>query len=171
MRIKAAIGLAALALAGCDYLAPDAGGGNATANAAAASGNGQQAQGGGKPGDSPQGLTQTADAGVTTSRSLQAFSGNMGGKSPGPGGTGATIDPQNLVGNWTDTGDCSQVTEIYSDGTFRAANGNTGDWRLDGDVMTFSAGSSSAALRLQSADGESIISLDSNGQLARSTRC
>lgn len=170
MRAIAILALTAASLGGCDYLGMNAGANEAAAANQAATGNVQQADAGGKPGQGgpQQGLSQAGDAGVTTSRSLQAFSGNLGGKSPGGGGA---IDPQNLVGNWTDNGDCSQVTEIYSDGSFRAISGEEGNWRLDGDVLTFSAGSNSASIRLQSADGQNVTAIDANGQISRSTRC
>jgi hypothetical protein len=157
----------ALALGACDYVNFSVGGNDsnsAAANAAAGAGNAQAA-------------TTPADAGVTTSRSLAGLGvGNAGtgGKDPSagsvPAGAGA-IDPQLLLGRWTDDGNCKRDIEFRPDGTFRSFTGGEGSWELSGDVLTLSGVNGNFQLRLQSLDPDTMMTVNPQGQLGRSTRC
>lgn len=161
-----------MALAGCDYVSFSAGGGNetnaATANAAANSDN-TQASAGGEP----------ASAGLTNSRSLAGLMGGNaggggGGKDPAAGSTPASaggIDPQLLLGRWTDDGDCKLDIEFRPDGTFRSYTGGEGSWSLAGNVLTLSGQGGTFRLQLQALDGDTMSTINEQGTRGRSTRC
>lgn len=160
-------GVAAM-MGGCDYVNFSVGGdeANSAAGNAAAPAN-AQASAGGTP----------AGAGVTTSRSLAGLGvGNAGtgGKDPSAGATpaGASgIDPELLVGRWTDDGDCKRDIEFRPDGTFRSYTGGEGSWELAGDVLTLTGVNGSFELRLQSLDDDTMMTLNPQGARGRSTRC
>ena len=159
----------AVALGGCDYVSFGVGGNdsNSAAANAAAPANGQASAADGTP----------AGAGVTTSRSLAGLGvGNAGtgGKDPSAGATPAgasAIDPQLLVGRWTDDGDCKRDIEFRPDGTFLSYTGGEGSWALSGDVLTLSGANGSFELRLQSLDDDTMTTLNAQGAVGRSTRC
>jgi hypothetical protein len=161
------VGGLTLALGACDYVDFSVGGNDsnsAAANAAAGAGNAQAS-------------TTPADAGVTTSRSLAGLGvGNAGagGKDPADGATpagAATVDPQQLVGRWTDDGNCKRDIEFRPDGTFRSFTGGEGRWEVSGDVLTLSGVNGNFELRLQSLDPDTMTTVNPQGQLGRSTRC
>lgn len=160
---------AAATLGGCDYVNFSVGGNdsNAAAANAAAPANAQASAQGGTP----------ANAGLTNSRSLAGLGvGNAGtgGKDPSAGATPAgagAIDPQLLVGRWTDDGDCKRDIEFRPDGTFRSYTGGEGSWELSGDVLTLTGVNGSFELRLQSLDPDTMMTVNPQGQQGRSTRC
>jgi hypothetical protein len=175
-RFTAGVAAAAalIGLAGCDMVPlPFGGNQSAATNQANAAAEANQAQAtGGK--DPASGGAQTADAGVTTSRSLAGLTGaqGAGGKDPaaiqaGAGGATAAM----LIGSWADDGDCSQELTFYEDGTFRSFTGGTGEWRLDGDTLTLSGDGGSLALQLQSIDRNEMVAVNPQGQVGRSIRC
>ena len=93
---------------------------------------------------------------------------------PGPQETPPSsggIDPSMLVGRWGDNGNCSQVIEFFANGTFRAANGGTGNWRIDGDRLTMFNGNRRVTLRLRSVTARMVLAEDSNGNVGQSVRC
>jgi len=153
---------AACALAGCDLLQGDKVevSGNVAANA---SGNAS--------------ATAPSSAGLTSSRSLAGLTGGGisgdGGKDPNaiPAGAGqGVIDPR-LVGSWTDTGDCKAVMELRPDGTFLAANGLVGTWRVAGGTLNFTANGENIPLRLDSIEQDRIVTTNAEGNTGPSTRC
>ncbi|HEX8641351.1 MAG TPA: hypothetical protein VF704_09380 [Allosphingosinicella sp.] len=158
---------AAAALAGCD-MSFSAGGGNAgnaaSANASTDSGNGSAS-------------AAPANAGLTNSRSLAGLGGNnggSGGKDPAAGATPAasgSIDPQLLLGRWTDDGDCKRDIDFRPDGTFRSYTGGEGSWTLAGNVLTLSGQGGTFRLQLQALDGNTMETLNEQGARGRSTRC
>lgn len=158
------------ALVGCDYVNFSVGGdeaNGAATNSAAGAGNAQASSAARTP----------ADAGVTTSRSLAGLGvGNAGtgGKDPSAGATPAgasAIDPQLLLGRWTDDGDCKRDIEFRPDGTFRSYTGGEGRWVVEGDVLTLAGQGGSFELRLQSLDADTMMTLNAQGAVGRSTRC
>lgn len=164
--------VALLALGGCDYVNLGFGGNEVEgnqANISVALTNQAGDAAGGKPGG-PEG-GQAADAGVTSSRSLQGLAN--GGKPGAGGGLGAGgIEPGILVGTWSDNGDCNNPqVEFLADGSFRSFNGGGGQWQLDGSTLTLSGDGGTATMQLQSFDGRVLTALDPNGQPSRSTRC
>lgn len=125
---------------------------------------------------------RTGDAGITNSRSLQAFSGNggdlgggaMGGKEPvaagGSGGPGL-VSPEMLVGRWSDNEDCSMEVQFYANRTFRAFNGGRGTWRLTGNSLNLSGGGGSHTMQILSFDGQIMQVRNPDGSIGRSRRC
>lgn len=81
------------------------------------------------------------------------------------------IDPSMLVGRWGDNGSCAQVIEFFANGTFRAANGGTGNWRIDGDRLTMFNGNRRVTLRLRSITARRVLAEDPNGSVGESIRC
>ena len=158
---------ALMGLAACDqipFLQGEQADGNETAAGAgnAASGNASAA-------------AVPADAGITSSRSLAGLSGGAsdGGKDPATatqvGASQGVVDSR-LVGRWTDNGDCKAAVEFRPDGTFVMPDGRGGRWQVDGDVLTFS-GDGRFQLRLDSVEGDRIVTTNQEGQTGQSTRC
>lgn len=162
---------ALLVLAGCDYVQVSLGGNEAneaTANSAIAV----------PPPPGPRNDAQPADAGVTTSRSLQPRAPDgadpLGGKDPNAGAEGppgAAVDPAFLVGRWGDEGSCASMIEFFENGTFRAANGGRGNWRIEGDRLVFSGQGRAITLRLRVLSRDVVIGTDASGNSGRSQRC
>ena len=162
----AALAAGTAAVGGCDFAGFGGGGGEANgaaaANANAAGANTQLAS------------SAPTDAGVTTSRSLAGLGGGDGGKDPNAGATAASsgsVDPQLLIGRWTDDGDCKRDIEFRPDGTFRSYTGGEGQWNLNGDVLTLSGQGGTFQLRLQALDGDTMMTVNQQGNPGRSTRC
>lgn len=179
MKMKATIAAAAmLALGGCDMITAGlAGGDNASAdnNVETAAGNITAGPFGDKRAGASGGEPYIADAGITTSRSLQAFAGGgeaMGGKDMMASGGGiGGLSPGALVGRWADNADCSMDIHIFDDGTFRSFNGGQGSWRLDGDRLHLSGDGGTFTLRIQAFDGRSMQVVNPDGSVGRSQRC
>lgn len=172
---------AAMALGGC-HLIGGAIAGNDSAeadNAASANASMADAAGDKRPGESGGdngGDPRIADAGVTTSRSLQAFAGGSGGGMNGKdpmaagGGTGG-LSPQALIGRWADDANCATFIQIHADGTFRSYTGGTGGWRLEGDQLHLSGDGGTFTLAIQAYDGRSMQVVNPDGSVGRSIRC
>ncbi len=163
------VGLLAVAmlmtLSGCDILSLAGIGGNESENVSA-----NQSAGAKDP--AAQNL-QFADAGVTSSRSLQPVAANVsqtGEKDPVA--TPAAFDANLLLGRWGDYGDCSKnVIDFAGDGSFRAGNGGIGQWALDGDQLTFSGDQGEVRVRLEAIDGHRLTIVHPNGSRGQSQRC
>lgn len=189
MRAKALMLVAAMAaLGGCNLI-----GGAMVANDSAAADNvaGAPANGvadAGQPtgdkradGGAAAPGQQAGDAGITNSRSLQAFSGNSGGMPGGPapggkeptlgGGGPGLISPQALVGRWADNPDCTMDVTFFADGTFRSFNGGGGNWRLNGNSLNLSGGGGSHTMEIMSFDGQVMQVRNPDGSVGRSRRC
>ncbi len=192
MKAKALmLAVAVTALGGCNLI-----GGGATAddsaaaeNVAGAAGNGvADAQPGGdkRAGGGEGAPGQPGDAGITNSRSLQAFSGNggampdgaalggkegIGGGSGGGSSGGGIISPQALVGRWADNPDCSMDVTFFADGTFRSFNGGGGNWRLNGNSLNLAGGGGSYDMEILSYDGQVMQLRNPDGSIGRSRRC
>lgn len=189
---------AALALGGCNLVDGSFAGNesadaaNATDAAADAAANAiDTAAGGAQPLDGKRAdggdgsAPRTGDAGITNSRSLQAFSGGgggdmgggaMGGKEPvaaggGGGGGGVIISAQALVGRWADNPDCTMDVTFFADGTFSAFNGGGGNWRLSGNRLTLSGDGGSHRMDILSFDGQIMQVRNPDGSIGRSRRC
>jgi len=169
MKGRMALISALLVLGGCDYVQISLGGDEANGAAANTSSVAPFAP-------PPRNDQPPADGGVTTSRSLQppTADGSIppGGKDPGAGGPpGEAVDPSFLVGRWGDEGTCASTIEFLGDGTFRAANGGRGNWRMEGDRLIFSGQGRSITLRLRIVNRDVVIGTDANGSSGRSQRC
>ncbi len=123
----------------------------------------------------------SAAANVTSNAAetnASADAGNAsGGKPAGGDGAMTASTPFNgqvttafLVGRWTDNGDCNNVVEFRTDGTFEAPGGGSGMWALNGDRLTFQ-GSSTVSARVAAPDANTIMLTHDDGSLGRSTRC
>lgn len=75
-----------------------------------------------------------------------------------------------LVGQWTDDGDCSRVTELRADGSFVAPNGGVGVWRFEAGRLTI-AGSGGSFSWQAEVDGDVMILIGADGSAIRSYRC
>lgn len=161
---KVAIALCVMTLAGCNFVPGGAGNGNETAAVNAANSATNQSSGSKDP-------VQTADAGVTRSRSLQAMSNNSveaGGKPE----SGSSLDPRALIiGRWTDDGNCGQDTLFRPNGTFRSINGEEGRWRIQGDELTMSGADLAIHVRIEFEDPDTVMVTQADGSRGRSTRC
>lgn len=76
-----------------------------------------------------------------------------------------------IVGFWTDDGDCTDVIEMHSDGTFTTADGARGNWALDGDRLTMSGPGGSITATVHFDDRDTITLVHTDGSTAQSTRC
>ena len=116
---------------------------------------------------------QIADAGVTSSRSLQPLSANMsqdGAKDPSA--AAATFDANMLLGRWGDYGDCTKnVIDFAEDGTFRAADGGVGHWELSGDQLTFRGAGGEISVRLEMLQSDHLTVVQADGSRGQSQRC
>lgn len=167
---------AVLTLGACDFVKGGLPGGLAANQVNMAAEGNQMAAAGDKPGS--QTPARIADAGVTTSRSLQAFSNNGAGSDLGSKNPIAldangevAITPALLIGSWTDNGNCNQAVEFLPDGTFRSFNGGGGQWQLDDGMLFLTGQGGNTTLRLETTDGRTIMTTNPNGTTGRSTRC
>ena len=153
-----------MTLSGCDVLSLAGIGGNETENVSA------NQSAGPKDPTSTQNV-QIADAGVTSSRSLQPVAANAsetGGKVPAAG----AFDANMLLGRWGDFGDCSKnVIEFFDDGTFRSGDGGIGRWEVAGDQLTFSGAGGEIQVRLEAMDANRLTIVHANGTRGQSQRC
>ena len=76
-----------------------------------------------------------------------------------------------MVGFWTDDGDCSNVIELHADGTFTTADRARGDWDLEGDRLTISGPGGSITAMAYLDDLDTITLVHTDGSTAQSTRC
>lgn len=190
MKAKALMLAAAMAvLGGCNLVggATPADESATAENVAGAAGNGVadappgDKRAGGDGATSGQQAGQPGDAGITNSRSLQAFAGNggvmPGGQAPGGkegiggGGGPGIVSPQALVGRWADNPDCTMDVTFFADGTFRSFNGGGGNWRLNGNSLNLSGGGGSYDMEILSFDGQVMQVRNPDGSTGRSQRC
>jgi len=157
------------ALPACDMLGGNRGASNATAEKnEAADDNGGESNSSssdeseGNASASARGGKDDAGAGDTGSASSAGSSAPFTGE----------VTRAYLAGRWTDTGNCSDVTEFTRDGRFIANNGGGGIWSLNGDTLVFQgAQGARATLRVEAMDENTIVTTDENGAISRSTRC
>jgi hypothetical protein len=113
-----------------------------------------------------------ADAGVTSSRSLSGLTGGAGDKDPAAvmAGSGATIDPQQLHGTWSDQEDCKIPIVFNPDGSFTSPTAN-GRWSVDGGVLTMARTDGSTSMRILSIEPNAVTVQHPDGSTGRSRRC
>lgn len=165
------IGVAALALAGCDQIAGLVGADEYNRNTGSGTNRSRGAADDGlisnlQPVGPPTGQDQ--QPGDQTGAPTDDQSEQQPGDQTGPTGG---IDPSMLVGRWGDNGRCEQAIEFFANGTFRAANGGTGNWRLDGDRLTMFNGNRRLILRIRSITAQQVVAEDAQGQRGTSIRC
>jgi hypothetical protein len=83
--------------------------------------------------------------------------------------TGATPQRENLVGRWTDDGDCSKPVTLNADGTFVTPGGGSGKWDIQFGKLVLTGNSRIEMRALLT--GDRLILADENGGLAQSVRC
>lgn len=82
----------------------------------------------------------------------------------------AAISP--VVGRWADIStSCATPVELFGNGTFRAADGSRGHWRIEGDRLTITIAERVFNFRLVSVTRDRIVTVDDNGQRGESVRC
>jgi hypothetical protein len=74
-----------------------------------------------------------------------------------------------LVGRWTDDGNCGNVIEFRSDGTFVLSDGG-GRWRLEGERLSF-IGERIITARARSVGRDRVILIYDDNSLGQSIRC
>lgn len=164
VRISVLAATMLMTLGGCDILARLGIGGGESSNMSA-----NQAAGDKDP--SAQNV-QIADAGVTSSRSLQPVPANLNQTGEKDPGAPTAFDASLLLGRWGDYGDCSKnVITFAGDGTFRAGNGGTGHWELSGDQLTFSGDQGEISVRLEAIDANRLTVVQADGSRGQSQRC
>ncbi|MGE0179622.1 MAG: hypothetical protein AB7O91_07370 [Sphingomonas sp.] len=166
------VAFAALSLSGCDMIAGWLGMDDRNANRTATK---DRQRGGGGDGV----ISNLQPIGEPPPGQSEGPPGDPGENGPpgqpmppqGPGGSTGEIDPSMLVGRWGDNGRCDQAIEFFANGTFRAANGGRGNWRLDGDRLTMFNGNRRVTLRLRSVTPQRVVAEDPNGNVGASIRC
>lgn len=79
--------------------------------------------------------------------------------------------PAMLVGRWGDNGDCTKDIIFSADGTFRSYTGGSGNWSLDGDVMTMSGAAGTFQVQVSILNGNQLLIGNPNGTIGISQRC
>ena len=87
--------------------------------------------------------------------------------SPAPG---LRLNADYLIGSWSDREDCGSPIEFRRDGQFLNPDGTRGTWRLEGDVLTFTA-ARTVVVRLVPRSRDETIVVQANGGLGYSRRC
>ena len=82
---------------------------------------------------------------------------------------GRPVDRAGLVGRWTGTNDCTNVVELRADGRY-TRTGAAGAWRVERDQLVYS-GAPETRRRAAMFDRDTLLLQDSDGTLARFTRC
>ena len=88
-----------------------------------------------------------------------------------PAAATETIDPLALVGQWSDDGDCGNVTELRADGTFVAPNGGRGAWELRGTTLVLAGARGSVNWTVTLEDADTRTRTGEHGGRTRSYRC
>jgi len=135
-----------------------------------------------------QSANQSTNAVTTTNATADTnAAAPAGGKDPGVAASGTAgaaptagpapeggVTHQFLVGRWTDSNDCNNTITFASNGTFTLPGGRSGLWVLDGDSLTFQGtapGSTNTTARVQAPDANTIMLIQPDGSIGRSTRC
>jgi hypothetical protein len=74
-----------------------------------------------------------------------------------------------LIGRWTDEGDCAVAITFFADGRFTVPTGQ-GRWTLVGERLTFIGGRTVAA-RVRSVGNDHILLIHDDGSIGQSLRC
>jgi hypothetical protein len=74
-----------------------------------------------------------------------------------------------LIGRWTDDGNCGSVIEFRRDGAFTTPAGD-GSWSLAGDRLTFT-GTTNITVTARAVGNDRILLLHANGSIGQSLRC
>lgn len=75
-----------------------------------------------------------------------------------------------LLGRWTDTGDCSDAVDFFSDGRFVTTDGAAGRWTLQGNQLSF-IGASTVRAQVRATSRNAITLTHADGSVGSSTRC
>lgn len=86
-----------------------------------------------------------------------------------PGAAG--VDPNFLIGTWSDSGDCSTTVLFTADGGYATADGAEGQWALAGDQLTLSGEAGATTLTIIPIDRNTMEVIGEDGSHDRSTRC
>lgn len=85
--------------------------------------------------------------------------------------TGEAPAPAMLVGRWGDNGDCTKDIVFNADGTYRSYTGGSGNWSLNGDVMTMSGAAGTFQVRVSILNGNQLLIGNPDGTIGISQRC
>jgi hypothetical protein len=84
---------------------------------------------------------------------------------------GIKVDRDFMVGFWSDREDCGDLVEFLPGGAFvRVGDGDGGSWRLEGDMLTLTAGAEAVA-RIVPRSRDEITVVNEDGSLGYSRRC
>jgi hypothetical protein len=107
----------------------------------------------------------------TTEAQAPAAAQTDTGKPAGAAQAGAAPTPAQLVGRWGDNGDCSKDIVYNADGTFRSYTGGSGNWSLDGDILTMSGAAGTFQVRVSILNGNQMLIGNPDGTIGISQRC
>jgi hypothetical protein len=110
-------------------------------------------------------------AGTEVAPALQAAADASGKPSGATQQTGEAPTPAMLVGRWGDNGDCTKDIVFSGDGTFRSYTGGSGNWSLNGDVMTMSGAAGTFQVRVSILNGNQLLIGNPDGTIGISQRC
>ena len=90
----------------------------------------------------------------------------------GEGGAAqVAVDPNFLIGTWSDAGDCTATVAFAADGAYATDDGAEGQWNLSGDRLTLSGEGGATTLTIIPIDRNTMEVVGEDGAHDRSTRC
>jgi hypothetical protein len=79
--------------------------------------------------------------------------------------------PAQLVGRWGDNGDCSKDIVFNADRTYRSYTGGSGNWSLNGDIMTMSGAAGTFQVQVSILNDNQMLIGNPDGTIGISQRC
>ncbi|MBC7987040.1 MAG: hypothetical protein H7X93_10315 [Sphingomonadaceae bacterium] len=99
-----------------------------------------------------------------------AAAGGKGGGAGDDAGDADGLEAQ-LVGGWTDDGNCQNTIEVREDRSFRMGDGAIGTWSLEGESLTLGGAAGSRTMRVTMQGDDIMVLTHPDGTMGRSTRC
>jgi hypothetical protein len=90
---------------------------------------------------------------------------------PQGGQQAVAVTPSYLLGRWTDVNNCSVTSTFYPNGTVVGNTGQSTNWSLAGNQLTFFANNVATVLSVWGIDQNTMRTVDANGQQSLSRRC
>lgn len=90
---------------------------------------------------------------------------------PRGGQQAVAITPSYLLGRWTDVNNCAVTSTFYPNGTVVGNSGQSTNWSLTGNQLTFFANNVATVLSVWGIDQNTMRTVDASGQQSLSRRC